>query len=55
MKSISGKEFAKAIERQGWSLLRVQGITSTGKREVTFGSPFLFMEIKLSKRGCSDT
>jgi predicted RNA binding protein YcfA (HicA-like mRNA interferase family) len=25
MKSISGKEFAKALERHGWSLLRVQG------------------------------
>jgi predicted RNA binding protein YcfA (HicA-like mRNA interferase family) len=25
MKSISGKEFAKAIERHGWSLLRIQG------------------------------
>ena len=25
MKSVSGKEFAKALERQGWSLLRVQG------------------------------
>ena len=25
MKSVSGKEFAKVIERQGWSLLRVQG------------------------------
>ena len=25
MKSVSGKEFAKALERHGWSLLRVQG------------------------------
>jgi predicted RNA binding protein YcfA (HicA-like mRNA interferase family) len=25
MKSISGKEFAKVLERHGWSLLRVQG------------------------------
>jgi predicted RNA binding protein YcfA (HicA-like mRNA interferase family) len=25
MKSISGKEFVKMLERQGWSLLRVQG------------------------------
>ena len=25
MKSISGKEFAKTLERHGWSLLRVQG------------------------------
>jgi predicted RNA binding protein YcfA (HicA-like mRNA interferase family) len=25
MKSLSGKEFAKVLERQGWSLLRVQG------------------------------
>jgi predicted RNA binding protein YcfA (HicA-like mRNA interferase family) len=25
MKSVSGKEFAKLLERQGWSLLRVQG------------------------------
>jgi predicted RNA binding protein YcfA (HicA-like mRNA interferase family) len=24
MKSISGKELAKVLERQGWSLLRVQ-------------------------------
>ncbi|HMV98896.1 MAG TPA: type II toxin-antitoxin system HicA family toxin [Acidobacteriota bacterium] len=25
MKSISGKEFAKILERHGWNLLRVQG------------------------------
>ena len=25
MKSIAGKEFAKALEREGWELLRVQG------------------------------
>jgi predicted RNA binding protein YcfA (HicA-like mRNA interferase family) len=25
MKSVSGKEFAKIIERHGWTLLRVQG------------------------------
>lgn len=25
MKSISGKDFAKIIERHGWALLRVQG------------------------------
>ncbi|MBA3440583.1 MAG: type II toxin-antitoxin system HicA family toxin [Pyrinomonadaceae bacterium] len=25
MKSVSGKELAKALERQGWQLLRVQG------------------------------
>jgi predicted RNA binding protein YcfA (HicA-like mRNA interferase family) len=25
MKSVSGKEFAKLLERHGWSLLRVQG------------------------------
>jgi predicted RNA binding protein YcfA (HicA-like mRNA interferase family) len=25
MKSISGKEFAKILERQGWVLLRVHG------------------------------
>jgi predicted RNA binding protein YcfA (HicA-like mRNA interferase family) len=25
MKSVSGKEFAKTVERHGWSLLRVQG------------------------------
>lgn len=25
MKSVSGKELAKALERYGWSLLRVQG------------------------------
>ena len=25
MKSVSGKEFAKALERQGWTLLRIQG------------------------------
>jgi predicted RNA binding protein YcfA (HicA-like mRNA interferase family) len=25
MKSVSGKEFAKAVERHGWRLLRVQG------------------------------
>lgn len=25
MKSVSGKEFTKILERQGWTLLRVQG------------------------------
>ena len=25
MKSVSGKEFAKVLERHGWTLLRVQG------------------------------
>jgi predicted RNA binding protein YcfA (HicA-like mRNA interferase family) len=25
MRSISGKEFAKILERHGWSLLRMQG------------------------------
>jgi predicted RNA binding protein YcfA (HicA-like mRNA interferase family) len=25
MKSVSGRELAKALERRGWSLLRVQG------------------------------
>jgi predicted RNA binding protein YcfA (HicA-like mRNA interferase family) len=25
MKSVSGKEFAKLLEREGWKLLRVQG------------------------------
>lgn len=25
MKSVSGKEFTKALERRGWTLLRVQG------------------------------
>lgn len=25
MKSLSGKEFTKILEREGWSLLRVQG------------------------------
>jgi predicted RNA binding protein YcfA (HicA-like mRNA interferase family) len=25
MKSVSGKEFAKVLERHGWSLLRIQG------------------------------
>ena len=25
MKSVSGKEFAKLLERHGWTLLRIQG------------------------------
>ena len=25
MKSVSGKDFAKALERHGWSLMRVNG------------------------------
>ena len=25
MKSVSGKEFTKVLEREGWSLLRIQG------------------------------
>jgi predicted RNA binding protein YcfA (HicA-like mRNA interferase family) len=25
LKSVSGKEFARAVERQGWTLLRIAG------------------------------
>ena len=25
MKSVSGKDFTKVLEREGWSLLRIQG------------------------------
>ncbi|WP_245486599.1 hypothetical protein [Mesorhizobium sp. M7A.F.Ca.MR.176.00.0.0] len=57
MKSISGKEFARAVERQGWKLLRIAGsfcaspeaTTSMASREALFGFQSLFMPINRSK------
>ncbi|MGH9754190.1 MAG: type II toxin-antitoxin system HicA family toxin [Blastocatellia bacterium] len=55
MKAVSGKEFAKILERHGWSLLRVQGshhIYSVGKLGATFDCLFPFTAIARSKRDC---
>jgi predicted RNA binding protein YcfA (HicA-like mRNA interferase family) len=43
MKSISGKDFAKVLERNGWSLLRVQGshhIYGKAGSEIRISVPF---------------
>lgn len=53
MKSVSGKEVAKALERNGWSLLRVQGSRHIyGKigSEVRLSVPFT--AIRHSRRDC---
>ncbi len=56
MKSVSGKEFARILERHGWSLLRVQGsIIFMAKPETTLVYPFRFMVIKPSKQVCFNT
>ncbi len=42
MKSVSGKEFVKVLERQGWLLLRVQGshhIYGKAERDVRLSVP----------------
>lgn len=50
MKSISGKEFAKILERHGWEPLRVQGSHHIyGNLEARFGFPFQFIVIRVSK------
>ena len=41
MKSVSGKELAKAVERRGWSLLRV-----TGSHHV-YGKPGSFVRLSI--------
>ncbi len=56
MKVVSGKEFAKVLERHGWSLFRIQGSTIfMENRAAMCGSPSLFMGIERSRLGCSDT
>jgi predicted RNA binding protein YcfA (HicA-like mRNA interferase family) len=48
MKPISGKEFAKIVERRGWDLLRIQGsITYSEKQAVKSDSRFPFTRIKV--------
>ena len=50
MKSVSGKEFAKSLERHGWSLLRVQSSHHIyGKAGSNVRLPFLFMATRLSR------
>jgi len=50
MKAISGREFARLIERHGWRLLRVTGIiTSTASPEASCIFPFQFTAIARSK------
>ncbi len=42
MKAVSGKEFAKLVERKGWRLLRIQGshhIYGKDSREVRLSIP----------------
>ena len=34
MKAISGKEFAKLLERKGWKLKRVKGIAGIDESEL---------------------
>jgi hypothetical protein len=54
MKSVSGKEFAKVLERHGWSLLRIQGSHQIyGKTVPTSGCPSLFTATKRSKSAYS--
>jgi predicted RNA binding protein YcfA (HicA-like mRNA interferase family) len=56
MKSISGKKFAKILERKGWQLSRVQGsITSIPNPVNQSESLFPFMAIKTSKSDCFAT
>jgi predicted RNA binding protein YcfA (HicA-like mRNA interferase family) len=55
MKSISGKEFAKAIERHGWSLLRIQSSHHIYGKEGSDIRLSVPIRIKLSKLGYSDT
>ncbi len=47
MASVSGKAFAKALERRGWMLLRINGSHHIyGKAGEACGSPFLFTATK---------
>lgn len=51
MKSVSGKEFAKVLERYGWSLLRIQGSHHIyAGLGVKFGCPSPFAVIRRSKQ-----
>ena len=48
MKSISGKELCKVLEKHGWILLRVQGSHHiTENLETTFDSRFRFTKASL--------
>jgi predicted RNA binding protein YcfA (HicA-like mRNA interferase family) len=43
MKSVSGRDFARIIERRGWTLLRVSGSHYIyGKVEASYGYQFRF-------------
>jgi predicted RNA binding protein YcfA (HicA-like mRNA interferase family) len=53
MKSLSGKEFAKILERQGWTLLRIQGSHHIMERpQAMCGCQYLFTAIGLLKAVC---
>lgn len=47
MKTVSGKQFAKLLEKNGWELLRIQVIIFTGKAETKREFPFRFIKIKI--------
>jgi predicted RNA binding protein YcfA (HicA-like mRNA interferase family) len=56
MRSVSGKELIKTLERHGWTLLRVQGSHHIyGKAVVILGSPFRFTGVRLLKPDCCVT
>lgn len=47
MKSVSGKEFVKVLERHGWVLLRIKAaIIFLENKEAMFAFQLRFMEIK---------
>jgi hypothetical protein len=57
MKSVSGKESAKALERHGWKLLRVHGAfmaatTFIEKQKALFGSLSRFTGTKFLSWDC---
>ena len=56
MRSVSGREFIKLIERHGWALLRVQGSHHIyGKSGVMCDYPSLYMATRRSRPACSGT
>ncbi|MGQ0761543.1 MAG: type II toxin-antitoxin system HicA family toxin [Acidobacteriota bacterium] len=56
MKAISGKDFARLLERHGWSLLRINGSHHIyGKPAAKPESRFRSMGIKPSRQVCYGT
>jgi hypothetical protein len=53
MKALSGRDFARLIERRGWQLLRISGSHHIyGKPAVSFDCRFRFTAIDLSRSDC---